>query len=174
MDKPLTHSTSPRSRRWPVLAAATVAAFLLGFVAASLPGSQAVAESAEVVVYKTPYCGCCRKWVEQLEATGLAVRTVDVDSTAEVQADVGVPRNLRSCHTAKIGDYWVEGHVPPDLVVELVRDKPANIAGLTVPGMPIGSPGMEGRNPERYQVLRVTTEGKVEVHAVRDGKAVAP
>lgn len=157
-----------------MLTAAAMAAFLVGFAAASLPGSQAVADSAEAVVYKTPYCGCCVKWVRQLEAAGVSVRTVDVDSTAPVQAEVGVPRNLRSCHTVKVGNYWVEGHVPPDLVVELLHEQPANIAGLTVPGMPIGSPGMEGRNPQRYEVLRVTTEGKVEVHAVRDGKAVAP
>jgi hypothetical protein len=162
------------SQRLTLIVLATMLAFGLGFAAASLPGSQAVAETAEIVVYKTPYCGCCKKWVEQLEASGLQVRTVDVNSTAAVQSEVGVPRELRSCHTAKVGDYWVEGHVPPDLVADLLKNKPDNIAGLSVPGMPIGSPGMEGPNPERYQVLSVAKDGKVEVHAVRDGKTVAP
>jgi len=160
--------------RAPSILAAALLAFAVGFATASLPGSQAVAESAEVVVYKTPWCGCCTKWVEQLEATGLSVVAVDVDSTAPVQSEVGVPRQLRSCHTAKVGDYWVEGHVPPDLVVDLLKNKPDNIAGISVPGMPIGSPGMEGPNPARYQVLHVTKDGKIEVHAVRDGKSVAP
>lgn len=164
----------PALRHLGLIVFAALAAFGLGFAAASLPGAQAVADTAEVVVYKTPYCGCCKKWLAQLEATGLAVRAVDVDSTAPVQSEVGVPRGLRSCHTAKVGDYWVEGHVPPDLVVQLLQNKPDNIAGLSVPGMPIGSPGMEGPNPQRYEVLRVTRDGKIEVHAVRNGKASAP
>ncbi|MGB5739445.1 MAG: DUF411 domain-containing protein [Woeseia sp.] len=158
----------------PTIFAVTLAAFALGFAAPSLQGAQAVADDAEVIVYKTAYCGCCKKWLEQLEATGLSVRAINVDSTAPVQSEVGVPRELRSCHTAKVGDYWVEGHVPPDLVVELLKNKPDNIAGLSVPGMPIGSPGMEGPNPQRYEILHVTTDGKIEVHAVRDGKATAP
>lgn len=161
-------------RKIPALAVATLLAFLLGFAAASLPDARAVASDAEILVYKTPYCGCCRLWVAQLEAEGLPVRTVDLDSTAPIQSEVGVPRALRSCHTARVGDYWVEGHVPPDLVVDLLETRPDNIAGLSVPGMPIGSPGMEGPNPQRYEVLRVTREGKIEVHAVRDGKASAP
>jgi len=168
------HQQATAIRKIPAFAGATVLAFLLGFAAASLPGARAVAGDAEILVYKTPYCGCCRLWVAQLEAAGLPVRTVDLDSTAPVQSEVGVPRALRSCHTARVGDYWVEGHVPPDLVVELVENKPQGIAGLTVPGMPIGSPGMEGPNPQRYEVLRVTTEGKIEVHAVRDGNASPP
>lgn len=175
MKQPEQAGHSPASRHGAAaIILSVVAAFSFGFAAASLPGTQAVADSAEVVVYKTPYCGCCTKWVTQLEAAGLPVRTVDVDSTAPVQSEVGVPGSLRSCHTAKVGGYWVEGHVPPDLVIDLLENKPANIAGLTVPGMPQGSPGMEGPNPQRYEVLRVTTEGKVEVHAVRDGKASAP
>lgn len=172
--KPELTSKGSILRQISTCAFAVLVAFSLGFAAASLPGAQAVADDAEIVVYKTPYCGCCKKWLAQLEATGLSVRAIDVDSTAPVQSEVGVPRELRSCHTAKVGDYWVEGHVPPDLVVELLKNKPENIAGLSVPGMPIGSPGMEGANPQRYEVLHVTTDGKIEVHAVRDGKATAP
>lgn len=160
--------------RTPFIFAAALAAFAIGFAAASLPGSQAVADDVDVVVYKSAYCGCCKLWLEQLEASGLSVRAIDVDSTVPVQAEVGVPGALRSCHTAKVGDYWVEGHVPPDLVADLLKNKPAGIAGLSVPGMPIGSPGMEGPNPQRYEVLRVTTEGKVEVHAMRTGQATPP
>jgi hypothetical protein len=166
----------PAAPKWriPFIFAAALVAFALGFTAAPLPGSQAVADDVDVVVYKSAYCGCCKKWLEQLQASGLSVRAVDVDSTAPVQSEVGVPRALRSCHTARVGDYWVEGHVPPDLVADLLKNKPTGIAGLSVPGMPIGSPGMEGPNPQRYDVLRVTTEGKVEVHAVRAGKTTPP
>lgn len=169
------HPNNFALRHWPKLTIATLLAFLLGFASASPPANDAVAAvETEIVVYKTPYCGCCRLWVEQLEATGLPVRTIDLDSTAAIQSEVGVPLGLRSCHTAKIGKYWVEGHVPPDLVADLVENEPTGIAGLTVPGMPIGSPGMEGPNARTYEVLRVTTEGKVEVHAVREGRTTPP
>lgn len=157
---------------------ATLLAIVAGTAFAAVAGYSVAdnhADSArELVVYKTPWCGCCVKWIEQLEAEGVAVKAIDVESTSGAQADAGVPRGMGSCHTGRFGKYWVEGHVPPDLVAELLREQPDDIVGLSVPGMPRGSAGMEGPNPERYNVYRVMTDGTVEVHAVRDGNARPP
>lgn len=132
------------------------------------------ADEAQVVVYKTPYCGCCKLWIEQVEDAGLTVQAIDVDSTAGVQSEVGVPRMLRSCHTAKVGDYWVEGHVPPDLVAMLLEEQPDDVRGLSVPGMPMGSPGMEGPNPVTYKVIAMDAEGNMRIYAERQGRATPP
>lgn len=140
----------------------------------ALAGAGDQEDSASIVVYKTPYCGCCKEWIGQLEDAGLDVQAVDVNSTAGVQAEVGVPRMLRSCHTAKVGDYWVEGHVPVDLVTMLLEEQPDDVRGLSVPGMPIGSPGMEGPNPERYKVIAVDAEGSMRIYAERQGHATPP
>ncbi len=125
------------------------------------------AEAADVIVYKTSTCGCCKKWVALLREDGLEVNVVTVPNTQPVQSRVGVPRNLGSCHTAVVGDYWVEGHVPVDLVKRLREEKPADISGIAVPGMPAGSPGMESPNPVRYDVLAYTKDGKTTVYAKR-------
>lgn len=140
----------------------------------ALAGAGDSEDAASVVVYKTPYCGCCVKWIEQLEDAGIEVRSINVNSTATVQAEVGVPDMLRSCHTAKVGDYWVEGHVPVDLVAMLLEEKPDGVRGLSVPGMPIGSPGMEGRNPERYKVIAVDGDGTMRIFAERQGRSTPP
>ena len=123
----------------------------------------------EVVVYKTPTCGCCNDWVQHLRDAGLQVSVVNVDSTQSIRDEAGVPNRLGSCHTAVIGDYFVEGHVPADLVQELMTSKPDNLRGITVPGMPIGSPGMEGPNPVEYDVLALDNDGQVFVYATRQG-----
>ncbi len=170
------HATGTAGR--PALRHAFVAAALIATM--SMAGCRAGGASADpaavadVVVYKTPYCGCCSDWVAQLERDGLTVTAIDVDSTAPVRDELGVPARLGSCHTAKVGDYWVEGHVPIDLVRQLVEERPAGIRGLAVPGMPIGSPGMEGPNPERYAVLALDDDGSVRVYAERDGAAQPP
>ncbi len=119
-----------------------------------------------ITVYKTPTCGCCRKWVEHLRGNGFAVTTRDMDDLSEVKATFGVPESLRSCHTATLGAYVIEGHVPADVIKRLLRDRPA-IAGLAVPGMPSGSPGMEGGAVEHYDVIAFTREGKTRVYASR-------
>ncbi|HCX32530.1 MAG TPA: metal-binding protein [Rhodocyclaceae bacterium] len=97
---------------------------------------------AEVVVFKDPACGCCGKWVEHLSRDGFKVKTVDSRDMAAVKKRLGVPDALGSCHTAQVGGYVVEGHVPASSIRRLLRDKPA-VAGLAVPGMVSGSPGME-------------------------------
>ncbi len=126
---------------------------------------------ADVTVYKAARCGCCDKWAEQMQASGLEVDVVIVDDPGSIKRELGIPRNLASCHTAVAGDYWIEGHVPIDLTHQLLKDQPDDIRGIAVPGMPAGSPGMESPNPVTYQVLSVDKEGQVGVFAVRKGKA---
>ncbi len=122
-----------------------------------------------ITVYKTPTCGCCVDWVQHLRDSGLVVNVIDVDSTQRHRAEAGVPNTLGSCHTAVVGDYFVEGHVPADLVRTLIDTQPENIRGIAVPGMPIGSPGMEGPNPVEYDVLALDDGGRVFVYATRQG-----
>ena len=117
-----------------------------------------------VRVYKSATCGCCGKWVEHLRRHGFTVETSDVTNLREVKRKAGVPATVGSCHTALVGDYFVEGHVPPGDIERLVETKPA-VKGIAVPGMPIGSPGMEGPNPEAYRVLSVHPNGELSAFA---------
>jgi len=130
----------------------------------------AVAQGAEITVYKSQYCGCCTKWVDHLNDAGFEVDVRHVSDMGSVKDRIGVPRQYGSCHTAVVGDYWVEGHVPPDLIQRLLSEQPENVEGIAVPGMPLGSPGMEGPNPMEYQVLSVDSEGNSSVYATRMGK----
>lgn len=136
-----------------------------------LSGSSVFQEEADVVVYEKLTCNCCHLWVDHLRANGLKVRVVSVKNTQFFQNRLGVPEELSACHTAQVGEYWVEGHVPADLVLKLLREKPGNIRGLAVPGMPVGSPGMEGPNPVSYSVISVDAAGKTSIYAVREGQA---
>lgn len=138
-----------------------------------LSGSSIFQEEADVVVYYKPSCDCCDLWVDHLRDNGLKVRVNSVKSTQFFQNRLGVPEALGACHTAQVGEYWVEGHVPADLVLKLLKEKPGNIRGLAVPGMPVGSPGMEGPNPASYSVISVDAAGKTNIYAVREGQAAA-
>lgn len=121
------------------------------------------AELPEITVYKTPTCGCCGAWVDHLRADGLAVRVVEVDDTSPVALRLGVPDDLRSCHTAEIDGYAIEGHVPASDIRRLIAERP-DAAGLSVPGMPVGSPGMElGDRRERYDVVLFDRDGASQV-----------
>jgi hypothetical protein len=139
---------------------------------AKFSGASAQAEDADVVVYKRSSCNCCNLWVEHLRDNGLKVSVVNVDNTQSVQKRFGVPEELAACHTAQVGEYWVEGHVPADLVLKLLKEKPENIRGLAVPGMPVGSPGMEGPNPVAYSVISLDNAGKKSVYARREGASM--
>ena len=113
-----------------------------------------------VTVYKSPTCGCCAAWVDHLRASGFTVETVDVADLDAVKRQYGIPDSLASCHTAVVGGYVVEGHVPAEDVRRLLAERP-EAGGLAVPGMPVGSPGMEapdGRT-EPYAVLLVDDGG---------------
>lgn len=152
---------------------ALVKAFALGIVLA-LVGlgaytwwgrTQAAAALPTVTVYQSPTCGCCSKWVDHLRANGFEVTAEHRTDMSVVKAELGVPYRLTSCHTARVGDYVVEGHVPADDIKRLLRDRPP-VAGLTVPGMPVGSPGMEqGARQDPYDVLAFTDGGGVGVFA---------
>lgn len=163
---------SKRTGRAPLIIA-VIGAAAIGLTALYvwLNAPQALAQDASIVVYKTPTCGCCSDWVEHLEGAGLEVSVVHVDSTQAVRAQAGVPNALGSCHTAVVGDYFVEGHVPADLIQNLIESKPDNLLGIAVPGMPIGSPGMEGPNPVRYDVLAYDKDGRTFVYATRQGSS---
>ncbi len=163
-------NTTARSKKtflFPALAAAVVAAFGVLFWMESPANSDE--DVSDVVVYKTASCSCCRNWVAHLRKNGLSVSVINVANTQQVQARLGVPQQLKSCHTAEVGDHWVEGHVPADLVLRLMEEKPDDIRGLAVPGMVMGSPGMEGPNPVKYQVAALGTDGKATVYATRQG-----
>lgn len=117
-----------------------------------------------VLVYKSPTCGCCNGWVEHMEAAGFTVDARDVRDVMAVKRDGGVPPQMSSCHTAIIDGYVVEGHVPAEQVKRLLDERP-EVAGIAVPGMPIGSPGMEGPNAQPYQVLSFSHDGQPAVYA---------
>lgn len=135
-------------------------------IGGSEPGRVPVSPPETVTVYKSPSCGCCAKWVDHLRAAGYTVVVHDTDNPDEVMTDFAVPRQLASCHTAKVGKYVVEGHVPADLIAKALREHPA-IAGLAVPGMVTGSPGMEGGAPQHYDVVAWTAAGRTSVYARR-------
>ena len=129
------------------------------------------ATAATLEVVKSPSCGCCSQWVERMKAAGFAVKVRDVEDTAPTAKAAGVPDTLRSCHTAKIGGYAIEGHVPAADIQRLLAQKPKAV-GLSVPGMVAGSPGMEvpGRS-DRYQVMLIQKDGKHKVWATHGGAA---
>jgi len=122
--------------------------------------------AADIVVYKSPTCGCCGKWVKHMEDAGFSVDVENRRDLAPIKRDLGIPGRMQSCHTAKVGDYVVEGHVPADLVKRMLDEKP-DIKGLAVPGMPMGSPGMEGPRQDPYDVMAIGNDGRVQVFARR-------
>jgi hypothetical protein len=117
-------------------------------------------------VYKSPTCGCCAKWNEHMKANGFAVTSNDMPDMASIKDKNGVPAPLRSCHTAIVGGYVIEGHVPADVIKKLLRERP-QVAGIAVPGMPMGSPGMEGPTKDTYQVVSFDKKGATTVYATR-------
>lgn len=120
-----------------------------------------------VLVYKTPTCGCCNGWIEHLRAAGFTVDARNTTDLMTVKMDAGVPTAMMSCHTALVDGYVVEGHVPADEIKRLLTERP-DLAGIAVPGMPAGSPGMESSNPQPYQVLSFDNEGNAAVFAEID------
>jgi hypothetical protein len=115
-----------------------------------------------VQVYKSPMCGCCQRWVDHVRSRGYTVTVSNVLDMNSVKRELGVPSEAESCHTAVVGGYFIEGHVPAEDISRLLAEHP-NISGLAVPGMQTGPPGMEGPNP--YSVFAVQKDGKLEVFA---------
>lgn len=119
-----------------------------------------------ITVYKSPTCGCCTAWEDHLRQHGFTVVSRPTEDIAAIKVQHGVPGHLASCHTAVVDGYLIEGHVPADLIVRLLEERP-DVRGLAVPGMPMGSPGMEGPYSERYDVLTFDAAGRTSVYARR-------
>lgn len=132
----------------------------------ALTGAWAKPSGTVAEVWKDASCGCCKDWIAHMEKSGFTVRLHDTGNTA-MRARLGVPLSLGSCHTARIGDYAVEGHVPAREIERLLKEKPTAI-GLAVPGMPIGSPGMDGAayggRKDPYDVLLVQRDGSTSIY----------
>ena len=141
---------------------------ILAATAVPSSGQAATSRPATAMqVYKTPTCGCCAKWVEHVKAAAFAPDVHEMADVSPVKTKAGVPTALQSCHTALVEGYVIEGHVPADVIRQLLREKP-KIAGLAVPGMPIGSPGMEqGGRVDPYEVIAFTKDGKTSTYAKR-------
>ncbi len=119
--------------------------------------------------YQSPYCGCCGEWVKHLNENGIIVATEYTDKLSQLKQSVGLTPELTSCHTAKINGYAFEGHIPADDIKRFLKNPPKDAQGLTVPGMPVGSPGMEYNNQkDTYQVLIFDKLGKTTVFATHN------
>ena len=121
-------------------------------------GPSSSTQASTVQVYKTPTCGCCNKWIEHLRAAGFDVETTDLPNLNVLKRSHGVPPSMAACHTALVGGYVIEGHVPASDIQRLLEERP-RVAGLAVPGMPMGSPGMEHPDPRRHEVFEVIAFG---------------
>ena len=123
------------------------------------------AAAATIEVVKSPYCGCCTQWIEYLRHEGFEVNVTEAEDVTPTARRLGVPDDLRSCHTASAGGYAIEGHVPAADIRRLLRERPA-AAGIAVPGMPVGSPGMEqGDRRQAYDTILFTRDGGRRVFA---------
>jgi hypothetical protein len=136
----------------------------VGLLAQRATGKPAAPAAQAITVYKTATCGCCTKWVDHLKAAGFNPTVHVVDNMSQSPITKRVPDSLRSCHTATLEGYLVEGHVPADVIKQLLREKP-RVEAIAVPGMPAGSPGMESPNPEPYDVVAFDSTGKTKVFA---------
>jgi hypothetical protein len=131
-------------------------------VRTSPPGT--AAKKPTITVYKDPGCGCCKSWIKLLVKHGYRVDVKDTPAMTEIKRTLGVPTALTACHTGMVNGYLIEGHVPAADIDRLLAQKP-RVAGLAVPGMPMGSPGMEGGPAQHYQVLTFDKSGKTTVFA---------
>ena len=128
--------------------------------------SKSPSDVTTITVYKTPTCGCCTKWVNHLREQGFQVTAYDISDLTPIKKKYGVPNALSACHTAIVDGYVVEGHVPADVILRLLKERP-KVVGITVPSMPMGSPGMEGKYSEPYDVLTFDQDGKTQVYTSR-------
>jgi hypothetical protein len=141
----------PRLKRRSVLFAA------VGSLAPA--GALLGADEPVVTVHRDPSCGCCSGWVQHLQNAGFVTKVLETRDLDAVKTRLGVPDDLAACHTAEVSGYVIEGHVPAEALRRFLAEKP-NAAGLAVPGMPIGSPGMEGGTPEKYDVVLFGANGR--------------
>lgn len=118
----------------------------------------------DIVMYKNEGCQCCDKWAEYMQGSGYSVKSIASSNLYAVKAEEGIPRNMGACHTAIAGDYVIEGHVPAEDIMRLLKEQP-DAAGLVVPGMPASSPGMNTALNEPYKVYLLKNDGSTEVYA---------
>lgn len=152
-------------RSWFRIAFSTGAAWLIAPQVVNAAGKPAI------TVYRSPTCGCCEDWSKHLAANGFVVRTETMTDMDPIKIRFAVPEDMMSCHTGVIGGYAVEGHVPAELIHKMLREKP-RVAGIAVPGMPMGSPGMEGTgahagHKEAYNVYLFERNGRTMLYAKR-------
>jgi hypothetical protein len=128
-------------------------------------GQQPKPKPIAMSVYKSPSCGCCSLWVDYMRKNGFDAKVQDVDNIGALKLKLGVREEFSSCHTTEVGGYIVEGHVPVEVVQRMLKERP-KIAGIAVPGMPAGSPGMEvpGGRKDSYNILAFTSDGKTTVY----------
>ena len=144
------------------IALVTAAISMTGAVRAQRPAPQ----GPTVEVFKSPTCGCCANWVKHLQDNGFATRVMDVENLSDIKAKHNIPGPAQSCHTATVDGYVLEGHVPAADVKRMLKERPA-VLGLAVPGMPIGSPGMEVPNVKAspYNVMTFDRGGQLKVYS---------
>jgi hypothetical protein len=133
--------------------------FIAGAASLLQTGALSAATKALITVHKDPTCGCCSGWVQHLQNAGFATKVLDTRDIDAVKRRLGVPDDLAACHTAEVAGYIIEGHVPAAALTRFLAEKP-KATGLAVPGMPIGSPGMEGGRPEKYDVVLFTPNSR--------------
>lgn len=165
------------NRCFPVIAAGVLALSLSACAEDSSPvpaGSSSAADAvtkltdaaASMQVFKQKSCGCCGKWVDHVSQAGFPVAVQDRQDMAAIKTEYSIAPQYQSCHTGVVGDYVFEGHVPASLIQQFLAEQPADSIGLAVPGMPVGSPGMEmGDRIDSYDVLLLKTDGSSEVYA---------
>ena len=154
-------------RAWLGVAFGGAATVLLGQRSwAGLGARVAARTDPAITVFASPSCQCCRRWVDHLEFNTFKVTVHKVGDVTPYKRKHGVPESLWSCHTAVIGPYTIEGHVPVDIIEKMLIERPA-ILGLAVPGMPEGAPGMDSETPKKYDVIAFNRDGTTEIYATR-------
>ena len=123
------------------------------------PVDDEAADSVHVVMHKNPGCGCCDLWAEHLRTYGFTVESIEDPKILNFKAERNIPGPLMSCHTAIVDGYFVEGHVPANDILRLLKDKPEHVTGIAVPGMPLGSPGMEHPRPQDFNTIAMLSDG---------------
>jgi hypothetical protein len=149
----------------PLLSIAVIACAADTDGSAATPAAAVAADGQPImIVHKTPWCGCCEVWAKQAEEAGFAIEMRDVEDMGPIKQALGVPGHQASCHTAEVDGYFVEGHVPFQDIRRLLAERP-DARGIAVPGMPLGSPGMEADIKQAYSVNLVAADGSISEYA---------
>jgi len=131
----------------------------------SAPEASENSAAVKVMMHKNPGCGCCDVWADHMRSFGFVVEVKEDPGIFDLKAEYNIPRPLMSCHTAVIDGYFVEGHVPARDILRLLKEKPESVSGIAVPGMPLGSPGMEHPAPQSFNTIALLTDGSAYVFA---------